>query len=95
MKRKSGEMLKKAAVKVCAVTLVALSFLAFGPAPAYAYIGPGAGITAIGTVLALIAAVLLAIIGFLWYPIKRMMRKRRENEKEVEATDTATKDSAE
>lgn len=47
------------------------------PAAAQAYVGPGAGLGAIGTVLALIGAALLAILGFLWYPIKRLMSKRR------------------
>ena len=47
--------------------------------PAMAYIGPGAGLTAIGTVLALVGAVVLAIFGFVWYPIKRYMRKRKES----------------
>lgn len=46
--------------------------------PAYAYVGPGAGLTAIGAVLALFGAVLLAIVGFLWYPIKRLRARRRE-----------------
>jgi membrane-bound ClpP family serine protease len=46
-------------------------------APAYAYLGPGTGLTAIGTVLALIAAVFLAIVGFVWYPVKRLVRSRR------------------
>lgn len=47
------------------------------PGIAQAYVGPGAGLGAIGTVLALIGAVLLAILGFLWYPIKRLLAKRR------------------
>jgi len=47
------------------------------PEIATAYVGPGAGLGAIGTVLALIGAVLLAILGFLWYPIKRLLAKRR------------------
>lgn len=38
---------------------------------AAAYIGPGAGITAIGTVVALFGAILLAIVGFIWFPVKR------------------------
>jgi hypothetical protein len=42
------------------------------PSAAHAYFGPGAGITAIGTVIALIGAVFLAIVGFIWYPIKRL-----------------------
>ena len=45
---------------------------------AFAYIGPGAGLTAIGTVVAFIAAILLAIVGFVWYPIKRLLAKKKE-----------------
>ncbi len=48
--------------------------------PALAYVGPGAGLTAIGTVLALVAALLLAIVGFVWYPIRRLRRRRHANQ---------------
>ncbi len=43
-----------------------------------AYIGPGGVLSAIGSFLALLAAVVLALFGFVWYPIKRVMRARRE-----------------
>jgi len=58
------------------IPLIALVALLL-PGAAQAYVGPGAGLGAIGTVLALIGAVLLAILGFLWYPIKRLLAKRR------------------
>ena len=51
------------------------------PGAAFAYIGPGAGISAIGTVIALIGAILLAIVGFVWYPIKRLRAKNKKTEK--------------
>jgi uncharacterized protein YacL len=57
------------------------------PSDAMAYIGPGAGLSAIGTVIGVIVAVFLAIVGFVWYPIKRLMMKikspspARENNK--------------
>ncbi len=60
--------------------LLALPAVASLPAAANAYVGPGAGLTAIGTVIALVAAVLLAIVGFVWYPIKRLLAKRRTGE---------------
>ena len=44
--------------------------------PAEAYIGPGSGLSAIGTFLALLAAIIIAIFGFIWYPIKRLLRKK-------------------
>jgi len=56
--------------------LVAVLIVLLAPTVAYAYIGPGAGLTAIGTLIALVGAVVLAIIGLVWFPIKRMMRAR-------------------
>jgi amino acid transporter len=52
---------------------VAMAFLS--AAPAYAYIGPGSGASAIGTVVAVIGAGFLLIAGFVWYPIKRLLRR--------------------
>ncbi len=49
----------------------------FMPTAAFAYVGPGAGLGAIGTLIALIGAILFAIIGFVWYPLKRLLRKRQ------------------
>lgn len=45
--------------------------------PAHAYVGPGAGLSVIGTVLALLAAASLAVVGFVWYPIKRLRHRKR------------------
>ncbi|MGH8583534.1 MAG: hypothetical protein ACREWG_12275 [Gammaproteobacteria bacterium] len=47
-------------------------------ASASAYIGPGSGLSAIGSMLALLAATMVAIFGFIWYPLKRLLRKRKE-----------------
>ena len=72
--------------------LAAISTLTFiGSAdPAAAYIGPGAGLSAIGTAIALILAVALAFVGFVWYPIKRLMRKRRASAQQADGeTDSA------
>lgn len=44
---------------------------------ALAYVGPGVGLSVIGTILALIAAVALAVVGFVWYPLKRAFGKKR------------------
>lgn len=60
-------------------TILSLGLLAALTAPALAYTGPGAGLTAIGTVLALIGGVLLAIVGFVWYPIKRMLGGKKSS----------------
>ena len=56
-------------------TLFALLLAALLPQAALAYIGPGAGLSAIGTAVAVVGAFLLLIVGFVWYPIKRLLRR--------------------
>jgi len=56
------------------------------PQYVFAYIGPGAGISAIGTVVAFIGAILLAIVGFVWYPMKRLLIKMKKKEKSDQET---------
>ena len=33
---------------------------------------------AIGTVVAVLGAVLLMIVGFIWYPVKRLLKRRKQ-----------------
>lgn len=50
--------------------------IAMAPVLAQAYVGPGVGLSALGSILAFIGAAFLLIVGFLWYPIKRLLRGR-------------------
>ena len=59
---------------IMALAPVALLYL-MAPATASAYVGPGSGMTAIGAALAFVASIILAIIGFVWYPVKRLLRR--------------------
>ena len=42
-----------------------------------AYIGPRAGLASIGPLLTLIGAVGLMVLGFIWYPVKRVVHNVR------------------
>jgi len=44
---------------------------------AYAYIGPGLGIGTIGAVLGILGSLVLALIAIIWYPLKRLFKKKR------------------
>ena len=46
--------------------------------PVFAYIGPGMGGGVIAAVLGVIGAILLALFGILYYPIKRMLKNRKK-----------------
>lgn len=53
-------------------------FLFLIPIPLYAYIGPGMGAGVITIVFGFFAAILLALFGILYYPIKRALMNRKE-----------------
>ena len=62
------------------LSLISLFLVLLISQPAMAYVGPGAGIAALGAFLAIVAGVIAAIFGFLWYPIKRLLRKRKKSQ---------------
>lgn len=59
------------------VTLVVALSLGL-PVTAAAYVGPGAGLSIIGSLLAFFAAIIIGIFGFLWFPIRRLLRRRKQ-----------------
>lgn len=65
--------------------LVSLFLVLVISQPAMAYVGPGAGLAAIGAFFALVAGILAAIFGFLWYPVKRLIRKRKKSKEDSES----------
>ena len=44
------------------------------PDQALAYFGPGSGLSAFGSLFAVLAAIFFGLVGFVWYPMKRLMR---------------------
>lgn len=68
--------------------IVFMVLLLSAPQIAEAYIGPGAGIGAIGTVLALIGAILIAILSLIWYPIKLLLVKNKNKRKTDQDSDS-------
>lgn len=47
--------------------------------PAAAYIGPGVGAGVIATVLGILGALALFVVAVFWFPIKRLLARRRGN----------------
>lgn len=63
--------------KLSAALCVAVATGLLVPTAAAAYGGPGSVITGIGAFLAALAAVAAAVLGFLWFPLKKLIRKVR------------------
>jgi len=45
----------------------------------FAYLGPGIGGGAIAATIGIIVAIFAALFGLIWFPIKRLLRKRKQN----------------
>ena len=60
---------------VAAACVVAIAIMM--PGTALAYIGPGAGLGALGSLVAVLGAVLLAVVGLLVLPFRMLARRRR------------------
>lgn len=68
-------------------TLLALAFLLIS-SPALAYIGPGAGVSFLGSIWALLVGVVLAIGAVLFWPIRYLFRRMRRGKSRPSDTQT-------
>ena len=50
------------------------------PKAALAYIGPGLGVGVLAAVLGVFIAILMLLVGLIWYPIKRLIRRLRSKQ---------------
>lgn len=46
---------------------------------AAAYVGPGLGLGTLGVILGVVVSVFLAAFAILWYPIKKLIKKRKSS----------------
>lgn len=66
------------------VPALLLSVVLLAPDSALAYVGPGAGLSLLGALWALLAAVGAAVFFLAAWPVRRMLRRRRNRPGEAE-----------
>jgi membrane protein implicated in regulation of membrane protease activity len=60
------------------VTLILLALILLALAgPALAYIGPGAGISVLGSLLSILATIFVAIGAIIFWPLRKFMKRRK------------------
>lgn len=59
---------------------LASALLSLAPT-AHAYIGPGMGGGALAATLGILVAFLLALIGLVWYPLKKLIKKLKRKDR--------------
>lgn len=57
-----------------------LGLIAMHPTTASAYVGPGAGITMIAALGAVVFAIVLSIVGIFLWPIRAFLRRRKRQD---------------
>ena len=70
--------------------LVMGSILCFYALPAFAYIGPGAGISFLGSIVSTLVVIVLAIGAILFWPIRYMWRRMRRQKNVAQETEAMT-----
>jgi len=48
----------------------------------FAYLGPGVGGGVIAATMGIIVAIFAALFGLIWFPVKRLLKKRKEKKEQ-------------
>ena len=62
-----------------AKTALFLVLIIIFPNYANAYIGPGLGAGTIGVILGIVGSLFIALFAIIWYPLKRLFKKKKES----------------
>lgn len=74
------------------LTLAAVLYIAVLGSSAHAYIGPGLGAGTIGVILGVVGSVFLALFAVVWYPLKRLIKKKKKAGATTKTDQTAAAD---
>jgi hypothetical protein len=64
----------------CVQQLSVVAILAAAAFPAFAYIGPGSGISVIGSLLGLLSTILITVAAIALFPIRKLLKKRAQKQ---------------
>ena len=54
------------------------------PINAHAYLGPGVGLGILAATVGVILAIFAGLFGILWYPVKKIIKKKKEKKNETD-----------
>ena len=55
--------------------------------PSFAYLGPGVGGGFIAATIGIIVAIFAALFGLIWFPLKRLFKKKKEKKQQQNKID--------
>lgn len=68
--------------------ILVLFLVAFFANPAFAYVGPGAGISVLGSLLGILATILVAIGAIIFWPVRKFMKRKKARAESTATADT-------
>jgi hypothetical protein len=74
--------------------IITILLLALAAGTAEAYVGPGAGISVLGSLLGILATILVAIGAIVFWPIRKLMKRRKSAAAAAQSMESATESSA-
>ena len=72
--------------------LIAILVLALVAGPLHAHVGPGAGISVLGSLLGILATILVAIGAILFWPVRKLMKRRKASAAAAESAESSAAD---
>lgn len=72
--------------------IITILLLSLAAGPLHAYIGPGAGISVLGSLLGILATILVAIGAILFWPVRKLMKRRKAAAAASQPTESAAAD---
>lgn len=84
--------MRYACLRIVGGSIAAIAML--GVAPALAYVGPGAGLTLLGALWGLIAAIVMTVGFVLLWPLRRFLLTRRDKAKGAASMDDEAMDDS-
>lgn len=85
--------MSKTIMPVLLTLLLALLLLA-SASSALAYIGPGAGISVLGSLLSILATIVVAIGAIIFWPLRKFLKRRKARRDSLVSIDAANKSDA-
>ena len=64
--------------------LINLSIFVIISTPAFAYLGPGMGGGILVATLGVVIALFAAVFGLIWFPLKKLFRKKEKKNKKID-----------
>ncbi len=68
--------------------ILILLLAAFFASPASAYVGPGAGISVLGSLLGILATIIVAIGAIIFWPVRKFLKRKKARSESTATPDT-------